>query len=241
LGVQGFENPLFLPFASWTRGRREARGRRCQTRFLSLCSSTSHRPRPPVTDRCPAGTLESAPPCRDPEPAPHAAQPSPCPPWTPQPSLHATDRLPTHRLATDLTQYPLSNSLNQMPAIPAVHVAMASPSRCRRAAQRAQSALHVPVHQHTSSPCTSRMFPRHPEAVTMPLRPSHPVHHSLPTEHHFPHSFSETGAVSRDSTSHRHHLLVPWTQRIMLPRTAAHDGQSSLTRRMLDRAHPLQL
>jgi hypothetical protein len=195
---------------------------------------TRRHPRPPVTDRHLVGTLESAPPCRDPEPAPHTAQPSPCPPWTPQPSLHATDRFPTCRLATDLAQYPLSNSLKQMLAIPAIHVAMASPSRRRRTAQRAQSALHVPVHQHTSSPCTSRTSPRHPEAVTMPLRPSHPAHHSLPTEHQFPCSFSETGAVSRGSTSHRHHLLVPWTQRIVPPRTAAHDGQSSPTRHTLD-------
>jgi hypothetical protein len=125
-----------------------------------------------------------------------------------------------------------------MPAIPAVHVAMASPSRRRRATQRAQSALHVPVHQHTSSPCTSCTSPRHPEAVTMPLRPSRPTHHNLPTKHRFPRSFSETGAVSRDSTSHRHHLLAPWTQRIVPPCTATHDGQSSPTRCTLDRVHP---
>jgi hypothetical protein len=64
--------------------------------------------------------------------------------------LHTTDRLPTHRLATDLAQAPLSNSPNQMPAIPAVHVAMTSPNRRRRAAQRAQSVLHVPVHLHAA-------------------------------------------------------------------------------------------
>jgi hypothetical protein len=62
--------------------------------------------------------------------------------------LHATDRSPTHHLATGLAQTPLINSPNQMTAIPTVHVAMTSPDRRRRAAQHAQSALRVPVHQH---------------------------------------------------------------------------------------------
>jgi hypothetical protein len=35
-----------------------------------------------------------------------------------------------------------------MTAIPTVHIAMTSPDRRRRAAQHAQSALRVPVHQH---------------------------------------------------------------------------------------------
>jgi hypothetical protein len=38
-----------------------------------------------------------------------------------------TDRFPTGHLATGLSLYPTTNSLKQLPAIPAVHVAMPSP------------------------------------------------------------------------------------------------------------------
>jgi hypothetical protein len=81
------------------------------------------------------------------------------------------------------------------------------------------------VHPDLAWPRSSRTPARHPEAVMIPPLPSPPVHHSLPTEHQIPCSFSETGPLSRDSASHRHHLPIPWTQLTVSPRTAAHGTQ----------------
>jgi hypothetical protein len=60
-----FANLFLLSFAAWTRGRRGARGRRCQDPPLSLYSSTWHRPRPPVVARHTADTPELTPLGRD--------------------------------------------------------------------------------------------------------------------------------------------------------------------------------
>jgi hypothetical protein len=224
-GVQGFANPFLLSFAAWTRGRRGARGRRCQNPSLSLCSSTRHRTRPPVTDRRPADTLEPAPPCRDPKPAPHAAL------AVAMATVGMFVWLARNRpfLDPSTRHWPRTDPLDQFPEPDdrdpnrtrrhdlAKSTPPCSPAHAERVAHSCAPAYSLAL--HFTHVCTA---PRGHHDVALP---SYPVHHSLPTEHRFPRSFSETGEISRDSASHRHHFHVLWTQLTVPPRTAAHGTQ----------------
>jgi hypothetical protein len=62
-----------------------------------------------------------------------------------QPSLHATDRLLSHHLATRPVSTPLINSLQQKTTRPTVHRRPTVPVRRHLAAQRVQSVHAVPV------------------------------------------------------------------------------------------------
>jgi hypothetical protein len=60
---------------------------------------------------------------------------------------HVTNRSPTYHFATSLVQNPLIDSLKQKTSISTIHATPTPPDRRRCAAQHAQSALRVPVHQ----------------------------------------------------------------------------------------------
>jgi hypothetical protein len=65
-----------------------------------------------------------------------------------RPGQSATDHLLLRHLATGLVLTPVINSLNQNGPSRNVHTTPDTPIRRDRAAQRAQSACAVPVHQH---------------------------------------------------------------------------------------------
>jgi hypothetical protein len=65
-----------------------------------------------------------------------------------RPGQSATDHLLTHHLATSTVLTPGTNSLSRPCPRPSVRDALSMPTWRELAAQRAQSACAVPVHQH---------------------------------------------------------------------------------------------
>jgi hypothetical protein len=148
LGIKGSSKTFFCLSYSVGIEREGEPDANPSVKPLPLSDLNQAPPSNPVDERHPASTQTSTPSCNGSARALHAASAVTMPIVDAHLGLDSTDHLWTCHLAIELLFTRMIISPGRRHLGPTVHVALTSPSRRCCAAQRAQRALHVPVHLH---------------------------------------------------------------------------------------------